>query len=333
MVRVAVNEDAINKMLIDLSAIVGLDGVPLHFQLFPKLWLDIYSSRNIERSTLTASIALLVDSHGFLEYVDAVLLDERSSLNNQYVFQFLLVFFPKVADQVLTEQVKSLIHRLCKNLTEVAPDYDLSRPSQVKHLNGDLRALLLVQSGVKEIHTAPLKEAVTVLKGRVVKQLEALGQAEEEKGSESQGERSGEEEKVEEKVEKKKEEEKGGEGSSEQSKEGGVEQEKSKPGGEKRKSCEEKGEGSRRSTGNDRLRESCSSLDKSLTLLLAELVKGQDGRAGEEEEEEEEVVEGGEEQAVAGGDSGEKEEKDEGRGGEKKSEGEKSTPAESSKSQ
>ena len=98
-------------MLIDLSAIVGLDGVPLHFQLFPKLWLDIYSSRcdnrhvdekllspenktqgpyksssqsrNIERSTLTASIALLVDSHGFLEYVDAVLLDERASLNNQ----------------------------------------------------------------------------------------------------------------------------------------------------------------------------------------------------------------------------------------------------------
>ena len=45
MVRVAVNEDAIIKMLIDLSAMVGLDGVPLHFQLFPKLWLDIYNSR------------------------------------------------------------------------------------------------------------------------------------------------------------------------------------------------------------------------------------------------------------------------------------------------
>ena len=43
----------------------------------------IITHRNIERSTLTASIALLVDSHGFLEYVDAVLLDERSSLNNQ----------------------------------------------------------------------------------------------------------------------------------------------------------------------------------------------------------------------------------------------------------
>ena len=79
-----------------------------------------------------------------------------------------------------------------------------------------------------------------------------------------------------------------------------------------------------------RLRESCSSLDKSLTLLLAELVKGQDGRAGEEEEEEEEVVQGGDEQAAGGEDSGEK---DEGRGGEKKSEGEKNAPAESSKSQ
>ena len=57
MVRVAVNEDAIIKMLIDLSAMVGLDGVPLHFQLFPKLWLDIYSSRLVD--------ANVNDSHRF----------------------------------------------------------------------------------------------------------------------------------------------------------------------------------------------------------------------------------------------------------------------------
>ena len=61
MVRIAVNEDTIVKMLIDLSAMVGLDGVPLHFQLYPKLWLDIYSSRNIERSTLNTAISLLVE--------------------------------------------------------------------------------------------------------------------------------------------------------------------------------------------------------------------------------------------------------------------------------
>merc|ERR1719384_2371940 len=196
MVRLAVNENSIVKMLIDLSAMVGLDGVPLHFQLFPKLWLDIYGSRNIEASTLTSAITLLVDSHGFLEYVDAVLLDERSSLNNQYVFQFLYVFFPKVSDQVLTDQVKSLIQNLCKNLHTVSSSYDLSKPSLVKHLNGDLRALLLVQSGVKEIKTVQLKEAVLTLKQRTAEQLEILGEdkarkSEDEKGAESQGEEKG----------------------------------------------------------------------------------------------------------------------------------------------
>ena len=45
-------------MLIDLSAIVGLDGVPLHFQLFPKLWLDIYSSRCDNRHVLMKSFFL-----------------------------------------------------------------------------------------------------------------------------------------------------------------------------------------------------------------------------------------------------------------------------------
>merc|ERR1719233_2005588 len=258
MVRVAVNEDAIIKMLIDLSAMVGLDGVPLHFQLFPKLWLDIYSSRNIERSTLNTSIALLVDSHGFLEYVDAVLLDERLSLNNQYVFQFLYVFFPKVADQVLTDQVKSLIHSLCKNLESVAGNYDLSKPSLVKHLNGDLRALLLVQSGVKEINTATLREAVVTLKQRTGEQLEILGEdkarkSEDEKGAESQGEDKG--------------------CSSDESRKSSDEKPKSLE--EKRKSFDEKtSEGSsKRMTGNERLRETCLALERSLDMLLAELDK------------------------------------------------------------
>ena len=174
MVRLAVNENSIVKMLIDLSAMVGLDGVPLHFQLFPKLWLDIYSSRNIEATTLSSAISLLVDSHGFLEYVDAVLLDERSSLNNQYVFQFLYVFFPKVSDQVLTDQVKSLIQNLCKNLHTVSNSYDLSKNVSVKHLNGDLRALILVQSGVKEINKIQLRESVKTLKQRTQGQLKTL---------------------------------------------------------------------------------------------------------------------------------------------------------------
>ena len=92
MVRLAVNEENLSKPLVDLSAMVGLDGVPLHFQLFPKLWIDIFNTQQIDRKF----IMMLVTSHGFLEYVDAVLLDERSSLNNSHVFNFLLNFFPKV---------------------------------------------------------------------------------------------------------------------------------------------------------------------------------------------------------------------------------------------
>lgn len=222
---------------------------------------------------MNASIALLVDSHGFLEYVDAVLLDERLSLNNQYVFQFLYVFFPKVADQVLTDQVKSLIHSLCKNLEVVASNYDLSKPSLVKHLNGDLRALLLVQSGVKEINTVQLKEAVLTLKQRTGEQLEILGEdktkkSEEEKGGESQGEDKG--------------------CSSDESRKSSDEkpkslEEKSRNFDEKRKSFDEKAsEGpssSKRMTGNERLRETCLALERSLDMLLTEL-----GKVSESEE-------------------------------------------------
>ena len=98
--------------------------------------------------------------------MDAVLLDERSSLNNQYVFQFLYVFFPKVSDQVLTDQVKSLIQSLCTNLHNVASSYDLNTHGSVRRLNGDLRALILVQSGVREIDKDQLRESVRTLKER-----------------------------------------------------------------------------------------------------------------------------------------------------------------------
>ncbi len=49
MVRLSVNDGNLSKMLVDLSAMVGLDGVPIHFQLFPKLWTDIYQTPVIIR--------------------------------------------------------------------------------------------------------------------------------------------------------------------------------------------------------------------------------------------------------------------------------------------
>ncbi|CAB4065741.1 USP34 [Lepeophtheirus salmonis] len=63
MVRVSVNENNLTKMLVDLSAMVGLDGVSLHMQLFPKLWTDIHNTQLIDRKF----ILMLISSHGFLE--------------------------------------------------------------------------------------------------------------------------------------------------------------------------------------------------------------------------------------------------------------------------
>lgn len=184
----------------------------------------------------------------------------------------------------MTDQVKNLIHSLCKNLESVASNYDLTKPSLVKHLNGDLRflfiffnywnrlklfdsfrALLLVQSGVKEINTTQLKEAVMTLKQRTGEQLEILGEdkskkSDEDKGSESQGEEKA--------------------GSSDESRKSSDEkpkslEEKPKSCDEKRKSFDEKAsEGtSKRMTGNERLRETCLALERSLDMLLTELEK------------------------------------------------------------
>ena len=97
MVRLAVNEDSLSKMLVDLSAMVGLEGVALHLAFFPKLWIDIYNTEQIDRGKY---IQMLLNSSSCLEYIDSVLLDERSSLHNQYIYQFLYTFFPKVRTAV-----------------------------------------------------------------------------------------------------------------------------------------------------------------------------------------------------------------------------------------
>jgi len=167
MVRVAVNEEAVSKTLIDLSAMVGVDGVPLHYQLFPKLWLDIYNSKNIAETTLQSSIRLLTESSAFLEYVDAVLLDERSSLNNQYVYQFLQVFFPKVSEQVINHQVASHIQSFVIVLESVLPRLDLTTPTTLKNTIGDLRALLLVLAAPSDIQVGGLGLSLALLRERI----------------------------------------------------------------------------------------------------------------------------------------------------------------------
>ena len=90
--RVAVNQQSVSKAVVNLSAMVAYEGVPLHAPYFAKLWYEIYQSDQVDKDCVT----MLCNCSSFIDYVDAVLLDERQSLNNQHIYQFFCNYFPKV---------------------------------------------------------------------------------------------------------------------------------------------------------------------------------------------------------------------------------------------
>jgi hypothetical protein len=65
----AVNEGNLTKMLVDLSAMLGLDGVPIHFQLFPKLWTDIYHTPVAFFSATIQDVKLCVFKFGLFKSI------------------------------------------------------------------------------------------------------------------------------------------------------------------------------------------------------------------------------------------------------------------------
>lgn len=112
----------------------------MHLALFPRLWLDVHAATHIDRK----HIASLLCSSYTVDYVDAVLLDERSSLGVPAIHAFLKTFFPKLANHVLTEQTCLLIDNLVSSLTTMVEAVDVEVAAH--RLTGDLRALALVYS-------------------------------------------------------------------------------------------------------------------------------------------------------------------------------------------
>lgn len=111
MFRLAVNNDSVTESLVNLSAVVGFEAAPLHYTYFPKLWLDILNTPvSISMSSQTKYnsdiiffqhldqkyITILTTSNYLIDYVDAILLDERISLTIDVIYNFLVAVFPKV---------------------------------------------------------------------------------------------------------------------------------------------------------------------------------------------------------------------------------------------
>jgi len=92
LVRVAVNQQCLSESVINLSATVAYEGVPLHMPYFAKLWYEIYMSENVDRQY----VDMLCSTSAFIDYVEELLQDERTSLNNSHIHQFLCNFFTRV---------------------------------------------------------------------------------------------------------------------------------------------------------------------------------------------------------------------------------------------
>ncbi|XP_064603807.1 ubiquitin carboxyl-terminal hydrolase 34-like isoform X2 [Liolophura sinensis] len=145
--RIAVNQQNLNRDVINLSAMVAFEGVPLHSPYFAKLWCEIYHSEQVDKEC----IKTLCNSSYFIDYVDAVLLDERLSLNNHIIYQFFCSYFPKVHQQVLNDQGRSLLDSLIASVTAEKSALENVKSDKefmtVAHrINGDLRAMLLIFS-------------------------------------------------------------------------------------------------------------------------------------------------------------------------------------------
>ncbi|CAH0550563.1 unnamed protein product [Brassicogethes aeneus] len=143
--RLAVNNDTVSEVLVNLSAVVGFEAVPLHSPYFPKLWLDILKAQHIDRKY----ISMLTSSNYFVDYIDAVLLDERSALTTDIIYEFLCAFFPKVSAHVLSEQTLTMIDNTVVSLSEQTASLDLTKTA--RRLAGDLRALILVYNSPEAV--------------------------------------------------------------------------------------------------------------------------------------------------------------------------------------
>ncbi|KAK7104124.1 hypothetical protein V1264_018890 [Littorina saxatilis] len=152
--RLAININSFSQSLINLGAMVAYEGVPIHSPLFAKLWNEVYFSDNPDLDH--SLVQMLCKSQYFLNYCDAVLMDERMSLNNFHIFNFFTNFFPKVHEQVLQGQTSTFIDSLVAAM--VSERAALENMHSEKDINsifhricGDVRALLLIFS----VHRQP----------------------------------------------------------------------------------------------------------------------------------------------------------------------------------
>ncbi|XP_076442216.1 ubiquitin carboxyl-terminal hydrolase 34-like isoform X2 [Babylonia areolata] len=157
--RLAINLSSFNQSLINLGAMVALEGVPIYSPYFAKLWNEIYDSESADPDH--TMMEMLCKSRYFIDYCDTVLMDERSSLNNFHIFKFFTNFFPKVYEQVLGDQATTCIDNLvAATVSEKSALENIYNEEDIKtifqRIGGDVRAMLLLFSVLPQAQVNPL---------------------------------------------------------------------------------------------------------------------------------------------------------------------------------
>ncbi|XP_067617273.1 ubiquitin carboxyl-terminal hydrolase puf [Eurosta solidaginis] len=166
MMRMAVNTNQLNETLVKLGCLVAIEAAPLHFNLFPKFWVGIYNNKSTNKYA-----ELLINSQCLVEYIHIILRDERVSLSDHYIRNFLEIYYPKIAAQLPIARLlytisysmhsKEDLDDLCGDLFAIRVIAQCTGiPTSVrKQLRGSLKALLYKTSRYQEVAELEIAQA------------------------------------------------------------------------------------------------------------------------------------------------------------------------------
>lgn len=127
MMRMAVNTNQLNESLVKLSCLAAIEAAPLQFNLFPKFWVGIYNNKSTNKY-----VELLLANPNLVEYVHIILRDERTSMNDLYVRNFLEIYYPQIKTSL---PISRLLYTI---------SYSLHSKVDLDELCGDLFAIRVI---------------------------------------------------------------------------------------------------------------------------------------------------------------------------------------------
>ncbi|XP_053660566.1 ubiquitin carboxyl-terminal hydrolase puf [Anopheles marshallii] len=127
MFRVAVTSNHFSEPLVHLSLLTGIEAVVLHFNIFAKFWVGIFNNKTTHRYA-----EMLIQNPLLIDYIDNVLRDERLSLNDPIIANFIEIYYPKIKSRLF-------VPRLLESICQLLPD-----KNNLEDICGDLQAIRII---------------------------------------------------------------------------------------------------------------------------------------------------------------------------------------------